>query len=85
MRMSMRRFTRLTNAYSKKLQNHIHSLALYFVWYNFVRVHKTLKATPAMAAGLAEYLRDMGWVAELIDARAPAPKKRGPHKKRAAK
>ena len=84
MRMSMRRFTRLTNAFSKKLQNHIHALALYFVWYNFVRVHKTLKATPAMAAGLAEYPRDMGWVVELIDARAPAPKKRGPYKKRAA-
>ena len=60
MRMSMRRFTRLTNAFSKKLQNHIHHLALYFVWYNFIRAHKTLKATPAMAAGLAEYPRDMG-------------------------
>lgn len=85
MRMSMRRFTRLTNAFSKKLQNHIHHLALYFVWYNFIRAHKTLKATPAMAAGLAEYPRDMGWVVELIDARAPTPKKRGSYKKRAAK
>ena len=83
MRMSMRRFTRLTNAFSKKLQNHIHALALYFVWYNFVRVHKTVKGTPAMAAGLAEYPRDMGWVVELIDARAPAPKKRGPYRPRA--
>ena len=85
MRMSMRRFTRLTNAFSKKLQNHIYHLALYFVWYNFIRAHKTLKATPAMAAGLAEHPRDMGWVVELIDAMAPTPKKRGPYKKRTAK
>ena len=84
MRMSMRRFTRLTNAFSKKLQNHIYQLALYFVWYNFIRTHKTLKATPAMAAGLAEYPRDMEWVVKLIDTRTPAPKKRGPYKKRAA-
>ena len=69
MRMSMRRFTRLTNAFSKKLQNHIYSLALYFVWYNFCRVHSTLKATPAMAAGLAEYPHDLGWIVDLIERR----------------
>ena len=85
MRMSMRRFTRLTNAFSKKLQNHIYQLALYFVWYNFIRAHKTLKATPAMAAGLAEYPRSMDWVVELIDAKIPPPKKRGPYRPRAAK
>lgn len=71
MRMSMRRFTRLTNAFSKKFENHCHALTLYFVWYNFVRVHKTLKATPAMAAGLTEKPYDMEWIAGLIDARAP--------------
>ncbi len=54
MRMSMRRFTRLTNAFSKKFENHCHALALYFVFYNFCRVHKTLRATPAMAAGLID-------------------------------
>src|SRR5260370_28409939 len=53
MRMSMRRFTRLTNAFSKKVENHLHMLAIYFMFYNFCRVHKTLRVTPAMEAGLA--------------------------------
>lgn len=53
MRMSMRRFTRLTNAFSKKVENHEHMLAIYFMYYNFCRVHSTLRVTPAMEAGLA--------------------------------
>jgi hypothetical protein len=53
--MGMRRFTRLTNAFSKKAENHAHMIALYFVHYNFARVHGTLKQTPAMAAGLADH------------------------------
>lgn len=56
MRMSMRRFTRLTNAFSKKLENHVASLAIHYVYYNFVRIHQTLRVTPAMAAGVAERL-----------------------------
>jgi IS1 family transposase len=68
MRMSMRRFTRLTNAFSKKIDNHNHALALYFVWYNWIRIHKTLRVTPAMAAGLIDYLLEMSDVVELIDA-----------------
>ena len=56
MRMSMRRFTRLTNAFSKKLDNHIYALALYFTFYNFIRIHKSLKVTPAMAAGITDRL-----------------------------
>jgi IS1 family transposase len=56
MRMSMRRFTRLTNAFSKKIENHCHSVALYFLYYNFARVHQTLRVTPAMEAGLADHI-----------------------------
>jgi len=82
MRMGMRRFTRLTNGFSKKLENHLHMMSLYFVHYNFVRVHKSLRMTPAMAAGVTDTLHDMEWIVGLIDARAPAPKKRGPYKKR---
>ena len=84
MRMHMRRFTRLTNAFSKKFENHMHMVALYTVWYNFVRIHKTLKVTPAMAAGLSPILWSMEDVAGLIDAAAPKPGKRGPYRKRAA-
>ena len=82
MRMGMRRFTRLTNGFSKKLENHLHMLSLYFVHYNFVRVHKSLRTTPAMAAGISDALHDMEWIVGLVDARAPAPKKRGPYKPR---
>src|SRR3954468_11371557 len=67
MRMSMRRFTRLTNAFSKKLQNHEHMVALYAIWYNFVRIHKTLRVTPAMAAGIEKRLWSMEDVVALID------------------
>lgn len=73
MRMSMRRYTRLTNAFSKKIDNHIHMLSLYFVHYNFCRIHKTLKVTPAIAAGIADTLYDMAWIVGLIDDRAPKP------------
>ena len=82
MRMSMRRFTRLTNAFSKKIENHIHMLSLYFVHYNFCRIHKSLKVTPAMEAGISDTVRDISWISELMDARAPKPKKRGPYKKK---
>ncbi len=67
MRMSMRRFTRLTNAFSKKVENHCHALALYFMYYNFVRIHKTLHSTPAMAAGVTDKLWSMEDIVNLID------------------
>lgn len=82
MRMSMRRFTRLTNAFSKKLDNHIHALALYFVHYNFCRIHKTIRMSPAMAAGVTERLWSLDDVIARIDADKPKPGKRGPYKKR---
>lgn len=69
MRMSMRRFTRLTNAFSKKFENHCHALALFYMWYNWIRVHKTLRTSPAMAAGLTDKLLDWSHVVEMIDAR----------------
>ncbi len=56
MRMSMRRFTRLTNAFSKKLENHAAMVSLYFMYYNFARVHQTLRVTPAMEAGIADHV-----------------------------
>jgi IS1 family transposase len=85
MRMGMRRFTRLTNGFSKKIDNHIHMLSLYFVHYNFCRIHKSLKVTPAMQAGLSDTAHDMEWIVGLIDAMETEPKKRGPYKKRNSK
>lgn len=81
-RMQNRRFTRLTNAFSKKLDNHIHALALYFAFYNFCRIHKTLRVTPAMAAGITDRLWSLDDIVAKIDKMAPAPKPRGPYKKR---
>ena len=69
---------------SKKVESHLHMLSLYFVHYNFVRIHKTLKMTPAMAAGISDALHDIEFIVGLIDANAPAPKKRGPYKKKSA-
>jgi hypothetical protein len=84
MRMSMRRFTRLTNGFSKKVENHGHMVALYTVWYNWVRIHKTLRVTPAMAAKLTDKLMSMEDVVALIDAAAPKPGPRDPYKKQVA-
>jgi hypothetical protein len=80
MRMSMRRFTRLTNGF----ENHLNALALYFVYYNFCRIHKTLRITPAMAAGITDELMDMSHIVRLMDQAEEAPKKRGPYKKKVA-
>lgn len=82
MRMSLRRFTRLTNAFSKRVENHVSALALYFVWHNFCRRYGTLRTTPAQAGGLADDWRDAEWIVSLIDARAPKPGPRGPYRPR---
>ncbi len=85
MRMSMRRFTRLTNGFSKKIEKHAHSVALHFMWYNFGRVHKTLRVTPAMEAGITDHVWSAAEVAGLLEAMEDAqPKTRGPYKKRQA-
>jgi IS1 family transposase len=83
MRMSMRRFTRLTNAFSKKFDNHCYALALYFYHYNFCRQHKALRVSPAMQAGIAKELMSMESLCAIMDAENP-PKKRGPYKKATA-
>jgi len=67
MRMGMRRFTRLTNAFSKKLENHGHAVALYFMHYNFCRVHKTLRVTPAMEAGLTDHVWSLDELIALLE------------------
>ena len=83
MRMGMRRFTRLTNAFSKKAENHAYAVALHFMHYNFVRTHKTLRMTPAMAAGLVESPWEVEDIVKLVEkAEDAAPKKRGPYKKK---
>jgi hypothetical protein len=73
--MGVRRFARLTNAFPKRVEGHYHALALFYVHYNFVRVHKTLRVTPAMKAGLTDRLRSMDDVVALIDAREETPKR----------
>jgi hypothetical protein len=67
MRMNMRRFTRLTNGFSKKVNNHAHAIALHFMYYNYVRIHKTLRVTPAMASGLTTKLWSVEDLARLTD------------------
>lgn len=67
MRMHMRRFTRLTNAFFKKVENLIYALALHFMYYNFCKVHKTVKMTPAMAAGVADHVWSLDEVVVLLE------------------
>ena len=80
-RMGNRRFTHLTNAFSKKVDNHLHMLSLYFVHYNFCRIHKSLRVTPAIEAGISDTVRDCEWIVGLIDARSPKPNRPATYKK----
>ena len=81
MRMHMRRFTRLTNAFSKKVENHAHAVALHMMYYNYVRIHKTLRVTPAMAAGMTDRLWEIADIAMLVEQAEAKPAKRGPYKR----
>ena len=78
MRMHMRRFTRLTNAFSKKIENHADVVALHITYYNFVRIHKTLRVTPAMEAGVADRLWGIADIAMLVEQTEAKPAKRVP-------
>ncbi len=81
MRMSMRRFTRLTNAHSKKVENHMHAISLHFMFYNLARKHMSLDGrTPAMAAGVSDHVWSVEEIANLAKIEAPAT--RGPCKTR---
>jgi IS1 family transposase len=81
MRMGMRRFTRLTNGFSKKLDNHMAMVAIHAVYYNYGRIHKTLRITPSMAAGLSDHVWSLEEVVMMADSYTPQPGKRGPYKK----
>jgi IS1 family transposase/lambda repressor-like predicted transcriptional regulator len=80
MRMGMRRFTRLTNAFSKKVENHAYQVALHFMYYNFCRIHTTLRVTPAMQAGISDHVWNLEEIVALLPEPAYGP--RGPYKKR---
>ena len=82
MRMSMRRFTRLTNAFSKRLEYLSCSAALHFMHYNFCRIHKTLRVTPAMEAGVTDRLWEIGDIVDMLDAAAPKPNRPATYRKR---
>src|SRR3954452_18990396 len=83
-RMHSRRFTRLTNAHSKKLENHIWGVALHVTFYNFVRIHSTLRTSPAMAAGITDRLWDMTDIIAIMDMREAPPKRPTTYQKRGA-
>ena len=80
-RMHMRRYTRLTNAHSKKFENHCHMVALYTVWYNFARINSAVRMSPAMAAGVSDRLWSMADIVKLVADAAPKPGPRGAYKK----
>lgn len=82
MRMSMRRFTRLTNAFSKKVENHAWSVSLHFMHYNFCRKHMSLGKTPAMAAGVTDRVWTLEDILNLVDDAAPKPNRPKTYKRR---
>lgn len=81
MRMSMRRFTRRTNGFSKLLRNHAHAIALHYLYYNFCRIHQSIEITPAMAAGVTDHLYDIDWIVEQVARTRPKPKRPAAYRK----
>lgn len=73
MRMHMRRFTRLTNGFSKKVENHAYAVALHMMYYNFVRIHSKLRMSPAMSAGVSDRLWEIGDIVKLVEDAEPEP------------
>lgn len=78
MHMSMRRFTRLTNVFPKKIKNHAAMVAIHTVHYNYARIHETLRITPSMAAGLSDHVWSLEEIVLMADGYAPKPGPRGP-------
>lgn len=81
-RMGQRRFTRKTNAFSKSFQHHAMAVDLHFLYYNFIRIHESLRITPAMAAGVTDHLYDLDWLLDMIDEAWPKPNRPKTYKKR---
>ena len=79
-----RRYTRKTNAFSKKTENHALAVALHFLHYNFVRIHSTIRMTPAMAAGVTDRLYDLDWILDMVDEVWPKPNRPKTYKKKVA-
>ena len=79
--LTMRRYKRLTNAFSKKMENHAHAVALHFMYYNFCRIHQTLQVTPAMEAGVTNRLWDVSDIVKMVEDAQPAPKRPKTYKK----
>ena len=83
--MDNRRFTRPTNAFSTKFENNPHMVAIWIIWYKFIRIHKTLRVTPAMASGLSDMVMDWEDFVAIINSEAPKLGSRGPYEKQGAK
>ena len=82
MRMSMRRFTRRTNAFSKIIRNHAHAVALHYLYYNFCHIHQSIRITPAMAAGVTDHLYDLDWIVERVAETRPKPRRPKTYRKK---
>ena len=81
LRMSSRRYTRKTNAFSKRMENHALEVALHFLHYNFVRIYSAIRTTPGMAAGVTDGLHDLDWILDIVDEAWPKPNRTKTYRK----